>query len=70
MNYNESNDTIFALVLNYAAMQTSMLDASESWLTSFDEGAFNTLLSTENNHVVSKDMTPVTATSGNKIVPL
>jgi hypothetical protein len=70
LNYNESTETIFALVLNYAAMQTSMMDASENWLASFDNGAFNTLFSTENNHVVSKDMTPVVATCGNKIVPL
>lgn len=70
LNYNESTETIFALVLNYAAMQTSMMDASENWLSSFDNGAFSTLLSTENNHVVNKEMIPVTATCGNKVVPL
>jgi hypothetical protein len=70
LSYNEANETIFALVLNYAAMQTSMMDASENWLSSFDNGAFSTLFSTENNHIVSNEMVPVPATCGNKVVPL
>jgi hypothetical protein len=62
MNYDQQNETIFALVLNYAALQTSLLDASANWLSSFDSSAFSKLFSTTDNHVVCKDLEKVTAT--------